>query len=493
VAGVDAGYAEIIGGGGNTSTSDRPETGPDTAADSTAAGRPSPKPKPTTGKRGKDTPPRPRPGSSRKTAPPHSAGYRKPKPKQKSDADKARRAVADRLRAVGLPSSAAISAAAGRFAKLRLRLPALRRGEPKVAKPSKERLPGRDPIWAYAVIVLGALLALSSVTVVGGSQVLASRYERSLEKRTLLAPEARAPERPRQSTVTGPLNYLLLGSDIRPGQENVGDQRADTMIIVHIPVTMDQAYLISVPRDLRVQIPPYEPTGFRGGREKINGAFQHGGAGDGGVALLSQTLTDLIGVRFDGAAIIDFQGFEKVVDLLGGVHMCVDARTESDHIGTDRNGNFLPPSRGGNPVVYEIGCYDFRPWQALDYVRQRKSLTDGDFGRARHQQQLLRAIFQKAQAVGIDKNPLLLDRFIRAVGNSLTVDIGGVSLDELMFALRDIRPDRLSGITVPAVPDDIGGISYVVGLPESDTLYQAIREDRIGEWAYQNPKWVNQI
>jgi LCP family protein required for cell wall assembly len=354
-------------------------------------------------------------------------------------------------------------------------------------------LPGRDPIWAYAVIVLGALLALSSVTVVGGSQVLASRYERSLDKRTLLAPDARAPERQRQSTVTGPLNYLLLGSDARPDQENTTDQRSDTMIIVHIPVTMDQAYLISIPRDLRVRIPAYEPTGFTGGREKINGAFQHGGGGDGGVALLSQTLTDLIGIRFDGAAIIDFQGFQKVVELLGGVHMCVDARTVSDHIGTDRNGNFLPPSRGGKAVVYEEGCYDLKPWQALDYVRQRKSLNDGDFGRARHQQQLLRAIFQKAQSAGIDKNPLLLDRLIRAVGNSLTVDIGGVSLDELLFALRNVRADGMTGITVPSVPEDFGGISYVVGVPEADTLYQAIREDLLAEWTIQNTQWVNQI
>ncbi len=363
----------------------------------------------------------------------------------------------------------------------------------EAGRPPKERLPGRDPIWAYAVIVLGALLALSSVTVVGGSQVLASRYERSLDKRTLLAPDARAPERQRQSTVTGPLNYLLLGSDARPDQENTTDQRSDTMIIVHIPVTMDQAYLISIPRDLRVRIPAYEPTGFTGGREKINGAFQHGGGGDGGVALLSQTLTDLIGIRFDGAAIIDFQGFQKVVELLGGVHMCVDARTVSDHIGTDRNGNFLPPSRGGKAVVYEEGCYDLKPWQALDYVRQRKSLNDGDFGRARHQQQLLRAIFQKAQSAGIDKNPLLLDRLIRAVGNSLTVDIGGVSLDELLFALRNVRADGMTGITVPSVPEDFGGISYVVGVPEADTLYQAIREDLLAEWTIQNTQWVNQI
>ncbi len=233
---------------------------------------------------------------------------------------------------------------------------------------------------------------------------------------------------------------------------------------------------MSVPRDLRVHIPAFPATGFGGGTEKINGAFQHGGGGNGGVQLLSQTLTELLGIRFDGAAIIDFGGFQQAVKLLGGVDMCIDVRTVSHHIGYDKNGNYLAPYDGpdgehrnlaSTPVVYEPGCQHLAAWQALDYVRQRKGLPNGDYDRQRHQQQFLRAVFNAAQEKHLTSNPIALDSFIRAIGQSLTVDTNGVALDELMFGLRNVDPTRLTGVELPSVPEDRGGIAYVIAKPEA--------------------------
>ena len=73
--------------------------------------------------------------------------------------------------------------------------------------------------------------------------------------------------------------------------------------------------------------------GFAGATSKINAAFQYGQGGASGTRLLSQTLTDLIGIKFDGAAVIEFSGLERAVDLVGGVTMCVDVRTVSIHTG----------------------------------------------------------------------------------------------------------------------------------------------------------------
>src|SRR5207245_9056456 len=117
------------------------------------------------------------------------------------------------------------------------------------------------------------------------------------------------------STTTGPWHYLPTGSEAGANTPEDG-QRSDTMIIVHVPAGLDRAYLISIPRDLLVDIPPYPPTNFAGSHEKINGAFQYGQGGAGGVQLVSATLTQLTGIRFDGAAVIDFDGFRKAVDLL---------------------------------------------------------------------------------------------------------------------------------------------------------------------------------
>jgi LCP family protein required for cell wall assembly len=254
---------------------------------------------------------------------------------------------------------------------------------------------------------------------------------------------------------------------------------------------LDRAYLISIPRDLRVEVPPYAPTGYSGGRDKINSAYEHGGGGAGGVQLLSMTLSNLLGVRFDGAALVDFEGFQGVVRALGGVDMCVEHRVVSEHVGFDEKGQYLDPKKGGKAVVYEVGCYEFSGWQALDYVRQRYSLPGGDYDRQKNQQKFLRALLTRARERGVATNPIKLDRLVRAVAGTLTVDTGGVPLDALVFALRGIRPDNITGITIPSEPTWIGNTSYIVAFDEAVNLYQAVADDNLAAWAQANPTWVN--
>lgn len=373
----------------------------------------------------------------------------------------------------------------------------------KPGKPKKTKLPGKDPLWAKATVAFGIVLVLAAGTALGAMQFLTNRFNHSVTQQTLLAPQARVtqPAQEAHNALTGPLNFLLLGSDLRADDPEDG-QRSDTIIIVHIPATLDRAYMISIPRDLRVAIPPFGATGFGGGHEKINGAFQYGGGGAGGVQLLSQTLTNLTGVQFDGAAIINFDGFEAAVKLLGGIDLCVDVATESHFIGYDKDGNFLAPyygpdlanrNRESTPLVYEPGCRHFPAYQALDYVRQRKSLPNGDYDRQRHQQQFVKAIFDEAQAQNLTSNPLKLDKFIRAVGSSLTVDTNGVSMDDLLFGLREVRPAGMRGVQVPSAPQMIGGISYVIADPAAEGLYKALKNDTLEDWASQNPTWLNQL
>jgi LCP family protein required for cell wall assembly len=367
--------------------------------------------------------------------------------------------------------------------------------------PKRVKVPGRDPLWARLLIFLGVLLMLGASGAIMATKVVAARYDSTVRKGTLIAPGARSGGGDQsRSSLTGPLNYLLIGSDARAEDPSAG-ARSDTIIIVHIPVTMDRAYLISIPRDLRVQIPPFPATGFLGAHEKINGAFEYGHGGDGGVQLLSATLSQLMGITFDGAAVVDFSGFQKAVGLLGGVYMCIDERTESHHIGHDKNGNFLAPWYGpdgdyrnyeSTPLVYEPGCRHLNQWEALDYSRQRKSIPDGDYGRQRHQQQLLKAMFDEARRQGVATNPGKLDALIRSVGQSLTVDTNGVPLSDLVYALRDVKPADLIGIKVPSEPQDIGGISYVLALEDqASALYDAVRGDNLDNWVLANPDWVN--
>lgn len=331
----------------------------------------------------------------------------------------------------------------------------------------------RAPLWSKIVIIVGLVLMLASLGLIAGEKALVARYTSALHPDTLLAPGARDGSR---TALRGPLNYLLIGSDARASNPGMG-ARSDTIIIVHIPATLDRAYLISIPRDLRVDIPPMLDRGFTGAQDKINASFQDGGQGTGGVQLLSATLTQLIGVHFDGAAVVDFSGFDKIVKDLGGVHLCIDERVRSIHTGH----------------VFEPGCQDLTATQTLDYLRQRETLPGGDFDRQRHQQQFLQAIFAKLFASGVTSNPFKLDKVIRDIGSAVSVDLNGVPLDQLAFTLRNVQPSALVGVRLPSTTQTIGGVSYVLRKPDATGLFTAIDQDTLDTWVAQNPRWVNQL
>ncbi len=326
------------------------------------------------------------------------------------------------------------------------------------------------------LLVVAAVVGVLSLATIATVVILIHRYDNSVQRAALLDQQARAQSSTGLIGVKGPLNYLLLGSDQRPGDSSSGE-RSDTIIVAHIPASLDKVYLISIPRDLMVDIPADPGTHFGGSTEKINAAFDYGGGGDGGFQLLSRTLTQLTGVKFDGAAIIDFTGFQQVVNLLGGVDMCIDEPVTSIHTG----------------AVYKPGCQHLRPWQALDYVRQREDLPNGDFDRQRHQQQFLKAIFTEAKSQGITTNPIKLDQLIRAVGSSLTVDTNGVPLSALVYSLRSIGSSDLNGVRLPSYAGQQDGISYVFPEPAAEGLYRALAGDTLDAWLADNPTWRNPI
>jgi len=320
------------------------------------------------------------------------------------------------------------------------------------------------------------VLSLIAALGIGGVAFLVHRYDSALHRAPLLDGRARADGNGALLTLHGPLDYLLLGSDQRPDNPGNGE-RSDTIILVHIPAGLDKAYLISIPRDLMVDIPADPATRFAGGTDKINGAFVHGGGGAGGFQLLSRTLTEATGVKFDGAAIIDFTGLQRVVSLLGGVDMCLDQPTTSIHTG----------------AVYHTGCQHLAPWQALDYVRQREDLPAGDFDRQRHQQQLLKAMLVKARSEGLTGNPVKLDQLLQAMGSSLTVDTNGVALSALVYSMRGMGAGDLVGVRLPAYAADQDGISWVFPDKAASSLYRAIAKDTVDDWLVANPSWRNPI
>ena len=197
------------------------------------------------------------------------------------------------------------------------------------------------------------------------------------------------------------VTFLLLGSDKRPGQTYF---RTDTIVIALIRPGSGQVTLISVPRDLYVYIPNV-------GMDRVNTAYEYGEMYNypgGGFALLKDTLLYNLGLRIDHLAIVDFDGFRRIVNSLGGVDVNVD-KTFYD-------------ARAGYPDGYTVypGIVHMNGDLALWYARSRK--TSSDFDRGRRSQEVLRALYTRAlQTDSISKIPELYNDFSSSIITDLTL------------------------------------------------------------------------
>ncbi len=391
--------------------------------------------------------------------------------------------------------------------------PPNKRGTGKGAKGKGRR---KDPLWAKLLVIFGALLMLGSGTLIFGYKAVVAEATKSFDKQNLLG--AAGNDR-QHATITGAKNILLVGVDSRPDQPATDLVRADSIMIMHISAGHDRAYLISIPRDTYVEIPSYNNGKYKypGGHEKINAAFAFGGenltgkeARQHGVELLAETIKTMYsGITFDAAAIVDFQGFQQVVQVLGGVNMCVDEDTKSIHIGYNKNGKTVSPAvrlnsdgtvagpiAGVTPKEYKVGCYHFAPWEALDYVRQRDLLAnqDADYGRQRHQQQFLKAIFKEMLSAGTLTNPAKLTGVLSTVGKAMTIDDGNIDPADWVYAMRNIGANDLTTIKTnngKFVTQIVNGQSVQILDDTSLQLLQDVKNDTVDTFIATHPDWVS--
>ncbi len=371
--------------------------------------------------------------------------------------------------------------------------------------------PGKDPLWAKLLVIFGALMMLASGSVIVGQRLIFAAATSSFNQTDLLDPAAP----PQHVTINGAKNILLVGIDSRPNQNPSDLVRADSIIILHIPATHDRAYLVSIPRDTYVEIPAYDNSKprYRGGHDKINSAFAFGGQGlagldarKGGFVLLQQTIKRDWNIDFQAGAIVDFAGFQEVVSVLGGVDMYVDEETKSIHVGYDRNGKFKSPSwmdgnakahpvAGVTPKTYKVGYQHLAPWEALDYVRQREWIPDGDYGRQRHQQQFIKAVFKGILSSKVLTDPGKLRKVLDVVGKAMTIDSGHIGLEDWIFAMRKIGSGDIMTIKTNGGQfhsETVAGFGDVETMNETSLqLLNAIRTDTVDNFVLGHADWVS--
>lgn len=259
------------------------------------------------------------------------------------------------------------------------------------------------------------------------------------------------------------INFLLIGSDKRAGSSF----RTDTMIVAILRPNEGQVSLISIPRDLWVSIPGWE-------NNRINTAYQHGisiGYPGGGAGLLKETILYNLGIRIDHTAMVDFDGFRKIVDTLGGVDVPVScAYTDWKLIDPSYN-----PNVEANWYLHTVnpGVVHMDGDLALWYARSRQKSSD--FDRGRRQQEVLRAIFTQALQTGtLTRIPELYNN----VKDSVETDLGLADLLQLaLYAPKMTNADiRSYYIRPPYVSSWITNQGAYVLSPNQELLSQLLTE-----------------
>jgi LCP family protein required for cell wall assembly len=311
------------------------------------------------------------------------------------------------------------------------------------------------------LIITGVFALLVGAVAVGGALYLRS-VDHSVKRVDAFqqVPEAARPARAAEAK--GAMNYLILGSDSRDPLNTTGS-RSDTIILMHVNKDRTGAQLVSIPRDTWTHIPK-SPDGKNGDTTaKINSAYAWGG-----VPLTVQTIEAFTGVRIDHVVMIDFAGFKEIVDALGGVSIDVEESFTATHS--------LSPSGTRH---FDKGPQLMDGATALDYARERYAFKDGDFARIRHQQQVIKAILNKAASGGLLTNPSKLNDFLQATATAATVD-STLSILDTATDLRHLRGENLTFYTNPTKGTGaVGGQSVVFPDTAKDkAFYEAIRDDK---------------
>lgn len=244
------------------------------------------------------------------------------------------------------------------------------------------------------------------------------------------------------------INILLLGVG-GPAHEN-GGLLADSIMIVSFKKSTGKLALISIPRDLYVQMPGENY------QEKVNAAYIIGQQKyQNGLDYSKKTIGYVTGLYIDYAAVADFEAFKTIIDILGGVTIFLDQPFIEDK-------QWWCDEKGANcrPFIVEAGNQTLDGETALFYVRSR--FSSNDFDRTRRQQQVMLALKDKILSLGILANPLIINDLFNAIANNVQIDVAPWEIPGLIKLTQKTDTKNI--------------IRKVFDMSEEGLLYQATKD-----------------
>jgi anionic cell wall polymer biosynthesis LytR-Cps2A-Psr (LCP) family protein len=325
------------------------------------------------------------------------------------------------------------------------------RGSDAAPKPSREPVvdPPEQGGRVARVLGIAALVMLLLVVLFGAALYLSiERLSSNITRVPDVFGALDGAERP--SPLGNRVSFLVMGTDSRQATVQRSD---DVLMLARVDVDLDpadtRASVVSIPRDSWVDIPEQGPN-------TIRSAY-----GYGGPTLLVRTVEQLTKARLDHFAIIDFAGFQDMVNAIGGI---------------------------------ELGNNHLDGRSALDYVTAGSHATAAYADRLARQQNALRALLEKAASSGLFADPIDFFRLLDAMSHSVSVDetLSNGKLQELGLQMRELRPARVQFLVCPTVGVGPENGQFVVHLDESRSaeLWDALRADTVGEYARRNPNRV---
>ncbi|ARZ67871.1 LCP family protein [Streptomyces sp. HU2014] len=322
----------------------------------------------------------------------------------------------------------------------------------------RTRRKGRIALWTAGglVLVAGA-----------GAGVLYFKFNGNLHSVDINA--ALGKNRP-ENVDNGSQDILVLGSDSRAGANSAygkdeGSSRSDTAMIVHVYAGHKKASVVSIPRDTIVPRPECRtPDGKKSPavkRAQFNEAYSVGGA-----SCAVATVEKMTNIRMDHYLEVDFAGFQKLIDKLGGVEVTTTK----------------PIKDKWSHLDLAAGTHTLNGEQSLGLVRTRHGVGDGgDLGRIKLQQAFIKALLDQIKHVGLFTSPTKLYGIADTATKALTTDRELASVDKLYsFAngLKGIGSDDMQMVTLPVADDPLDHNRVVPVAEATEPLWTALRGDR---------------
>jgi LCP family protein required for cell wall assembly len=342
-------------------------------------------------------------------------------------------------------------------------------GEPVIRRRADRHKQHRHPWLRRGGIAVAAALAVALVLSIVAYVKLTGNINR-IDITDALGKRPQKQATTDVNTKLGPMNIMVMGSDTRAGSgsefgsgKSISGARSDTNLVVHLSADRKSAVVVSIPRDSMTKAPnncsDKEWSPDTGVIRQWNANFSLGGE-----ACTIKTFEGLTGVYIDHFVVIDFRGFQQMVDALGGVTVCTPVAID------DKEAKLKLPA----------GKTKVNGKQALGYVRVRKTVGDGsDISRINRQQAFLSSVVQEATSSSLLLRPDKLFRFLDAATHSMTTDtqFGIGEMRDVAQSVARIGMDQIRFVTVPieAYPANKNRVQWA---PAADLVWESMREDK---------------